>query len=238
MKTNNTIIAITVTIGLLVIPAAATAASRTVSEAHPGTTVEARINLNAIQMLRARSADSPRGSDSILSGTERYDLEYFRGISRERYPMTWAVSAQEALDWIDFIAGENLPGFGMSSQVMNAMIGEAVLAMNWADATILGLSDEAATYDEEIAKLQVAIEERDLTFSALLGEDIFNAGFFGKQGVANAEAVSARVWASRVSGRASALTDLVDPEGYIRQRLTRAERELLSFADLISQLGH
>ena len=220
--------------GVLVTPALNADSDRSIENL----AVEARATLNALQTLRARSVDTPNESDSILSGTERYDLEYFREISRERYPMAWAVNAQEVLDWIDFIAGETLPGFGMASQVTNALVGKAVLTMNWADATILGLSDEAATYDEEIAKLQAAIEDRELTLLALLGEDIFNAGFFGEQAWANTESASARLWASRVSGRASALTDLVDPEGYIRQRLAWAESELLSYADLIIELAH
>ncbi len=238
MPLNNTINTLAVTIGLLVISAPATAASRSFTDIHPDTTIEARISLNAIQMLRARSAEVPSEANSILSGTERYDVEYFRGISRERYPMTWAVSAQETLDWIDFQASQDLPGTGTSRQVLSSLIGLAILTMNWADATILGMADEAATFDEEISELQVAIEERELTLLALLGEDLFNAGFFGGQGVANSDSATVRVWASRAASRASGLTDLVDPEGYFRQRLDWAERELLSFSELIAQIAH
>ena len=61
-----------------------------------------------------------------------------------------------------------------SGQGLNSLIGLAVLTKNWADATILGMADEAATFDEEIAKLQVAIEERELTLLALRGENPFN----------------------------------------------------------------
>ena len=78
MRLNNTITTLTVTIGLLVTPAAATAAGRTLSEAHSGTPAKARINLNAVQLLRSRSADTPADASSILSGTDRYDLEYSR----------------------------------------------------------------------------------------------------------------------------------------------------------------
>ena len=181
MQHSKTIAALAVTIGLLVTPALAEVASQSFPGIHPDTAVEARITLDAVQILRSRSAETPSGANSILSGAERYDLEYFRGISRERYPMTWAVNAQEVLDWIDFQASQDLPGMGTSAQVLRSLVGLAVLTMNWADATILSMADKAATFDEEIAKLQAAIQERALPLLALLGEGIFNAGFFGGQ---------------------------------------------------------
>ncbi len=102
MRLNNTIATPAVTIGLLV--TSAMAASRSFSDIQPDAAVEARSSLNAVQALRARSAQVPSEMNSILSGTERYDLEYFRGISQEWHPMTWAVSTQETLDRIDFQA--------------------------------------------------------------------------------------------------------------------------------------
>ena len=152
--------------------------------------------------------------------------------------MVVAVSAEEVLSMIDFWASQDLSGAGVATQVPESLIGLAVLTMNWADTTILGLTDESATYDEEVARLRVSIKERELALLALLGENPLNSGLLGRQSVASRESVTAHIWASRAASRASGRTDLVDPEGYIRQRLNWTEREMLSFSELIAQHAH
>ena len=119
-----------------------------------------RIHQEAMQRVQPRLAET----GTVLAGSEPYDLGFFRTYAETFHSLDgfFAKTSEEVIEEAG-LASE----LGTVWQVAAIQQGSAELLLNWAFATVLGLSAQAATYRAEISELHISSSEQGYTSNHL-----------------------------------------------------------------------
>ena len=162
----------------------------------------------------------------VLTGTENLDVDSVR--QQFRVEGELAIPGYDTAQGIlDLIAGTSTG----ASRLTSLEIGLAALEYNWFVATLLGNQSLSATLAAEVRSLMAVYDEiaDDLVTPTVLTP-------FGSVFYSRSEAGQLVMSLRRMAGSAIFrlhIPQAVDPEGYLRQRMTATHSRLTNTADLI-----